>query len=221
MKKQYAVLGLGRFGSKVARELFYRKQEVIVVDKDEDKIQAIKDEVTNAYLGDISDEQTLLEAGISDCDVVIVAESTNVEANIIATQICKNLGIKNVIVKAKNTLHGNILKKVAADLVIFPEQDTAIKLVNKLTSEGILDYFELGGELSIVGITAPIYMMNKTLGELELRKRFNVTVLGIKRGEEIMFNLTAETKITKDDVLIVFGESDALKKLHLDITHKT
>jgi trk system potassium uptake protein TrkA len=213
MKKQYAVLGLGRFGSKVARELFYRKQEVIVVDHDESKIQAIKDEVTNAFLGDIADEQTLLEAGVSDCDVVVIAESTNVEANIIATQI--------VICKAKNTIHGNILKKLNADVIVYPEQDTAIKLVNKLTSEGILDYFELGGELSIVGITAPEYMKNKTLGDLELRKKFNVTVLGIKRGEEIVFNLTADTKIVSNDVLIVFGEADALKKLHLDISHKT
>lgn len=221
MKKQYAVLGLGRFGSKVARELFYRKQEVIVVDHDESKIQAIKDEVTNAFLGDIADEQCLLEAGVADCDVVVIAESSNVEANIIATQICKNLGIKKVICKAKNTIHGNILKKLNADVIVFPEQDTAIKLVNKLTSEGILDYFELGGELSIVGITAPEYMKNKTLGDLELRKRFNVTVLGIKRGEEIVFNLTADTKIVANDVLIVFGEADALKKLHLDISHKT
>ena len=221
MKKQYAVLGIGRFGSKVARELFYRKQEVIVVDHDENKIQAIKDEVTNAFLGDIADEQTLLEAGVADCDVVIIAESTNIESNIIATQICKNLGIKKVICKAKNTIHGNILKKLNADMTVFPEQDTAIKLVNKLTSEGILDYFELGGELSIVGISAPENMINKTLGDLDLRKRFNVTVLGIKRGEEIIFNLTADTKIIKDDVLIVFGESEALKKLHLDISHKT
>ncbi len=221
MKKQYAVLGLGRFGSKVARELFYRKQEVIVVDHNEEKIQGIKDEVTNAYLGDITDEQTLLEAGVGECDVVVVAESSNIEANIIAAQICKNLGIKSVICKAKNTIHGSILKKLNIDMIIFPEQDTAIKLVNKLTSEGILDYIELGGELSIVGITAPENMLNKTIGELELRKRFNVTILGIKRGDEIVFNLTADTKITKSDVLIVFGEADALKKLHLDITHKT
>lgn len=221
MKKQYAVLGLGRFGSKVARELFYRKQEVIVVDHDESKIQAIKDEVTNAFLGDIADEQSLLEAGVSDCDVVVIAESSNIEANIIATQICKNLGIKKVICKAKNTIHGNILKKLNADVIVFPEQDTAIKLVNKLTSEGILDYFELGGELSIVGIIAPEYMINKTLGDLDMRKRFNVTVLGIKRGEEIVFNLTADTKIVANDVLIAFGEADSLKKLHLDITHKT
>lgn len=221
MKKQFGVLGMGRFGSKVARELFYKKQEVIVVDKSEEKIQLLKDEVTHAYLGDISDEQALLEAGIADCDVVIVAESSNIEANIIATQICKNLGIKKVICKAKNTLHGNILKKIGADQIIYPEQDTAIKLVSKLTSEGILDYFDLGGELSIVGINAPEGMVSKTLGELDLRNKFNVTIIGIKRGNDIVFNLTADTKIINYDVLIVFGEVESLKKLHLDVTHKT
>jgi trk system potassium uptake protein len=221
MKKQFAVLGLGRFGSKVARELFYKKQEVIVVDKDEEKIQMIKDEVTHAYLGDIADEQSLLEAGVADCDVAIVAESSNIESNIISAQICKNLGIKTVICKAKNTLHGNILKKIGADQIVYPEQDTAIKLVSRLTSEGILDYIELGGELTIVGITAPENMLNRTIGELDLRNKFNVTILGIKRGSEIIFNLVADTKIMKADVLIVFGEVESLKKLHLDITHKT
>lgn len=221
MKKRYAVLGLGRFGLKVAKELFYKKQDVLVVDKDKDKVQGIKEEVSKAYLGDIADEETLTNAGIANCDVVIIAESSNIESNIIATQICKNLGIKKVICKAKNTIHGNILKKLQADQIIFPEQDTAIKLVSKLTSEGILDYIDLGGELSIIGITAPDNMVNKTLGELELRKKFNVTVLGIKRGSEIMFNLTADTKINISDVLVVFGEVEALKKLHLDISHKT
>jgi trk system potassium uptake protein len=221
MKKQFAVLGLGRFGSKVARELFYKKQEVIVVDKDEEKIQMIKDEVTHAYLGDIADEQSLLEAGVADCDVVVIAESSNIESNIIAAQICKNLGVKKVICKAKNTIHGNILKKLQVDQIVYPEQDTAIKLVSKLTSEGILDYIDLGDELSIVGITAPDNMLNKTIGELELRKRFNVTILGIKRGSEIMFNLNADTKVTMNDVMIVFGEVESLKKLHLDLTHRT
>jgi trk system potassium uptake protein TrkA len=221
MKKRYAVLGLGRFGLKVARELYYKKQDVLVVDKDKDKIQGIKEEVSKAYLGDIADEETLANAGIANCDVVIIAESSNIESNIIATQICKNLGIKKVICKAKNTIHGNILKKLQADQIIFPEQDTAIKLVSKLTSEGILDYIDLGGELSIIGITAPENMVNRTLGELELRKKFNVTMLGIKRGPEIMFNLTADTKINSSDVLVVFGEVEALKKLHLDISHKT
>ena len=128
MKKQYAVLGLGRFGTKVARELFYKGQEVIAVDMDETTIQNIKDQVTYAYVGNIADENSLKEAGVPDCDVAIIAESSNMESNIVAAQICKSLGIKQVICKAQNTIHGQILSKLGVDQIIFPEQDTAIKL---------------------------------------------------------------------------------------------
>jgi trk system potassium uptake protein TrkA len=137
MKKQFAVLGIGRFGSKIARELFYKKQEVIAIDKDETVIENIKDQVTHAFVGDITDEMALKEAGVSDCDVVIIAESTNMESNIVAAQICKSLGIPQVICKAQNTVHGKILNKIGVDQVVFPEQDTAIKLVNRLTSQGV------------------------------------------------------------------------------------
>lgn len=221
MKQQFAVLGLGRFGSKVARELFYRKQDVIVVDKDEKKIQTIKDEVTNAYIGDITSEEVLKEAGVTDCDIAIIAESSNIESNIIACQICKNFGIKKVIAKAQNTMHGKILVKLQVDQIIYPEQDTAIKIVNKLTSDNILDYLELGGHINIVSIEAPAKMENKTIKDLELRRKFQVTILGIKRRDDIIFNLTDETEIKKGDILIVFGETESLKKLNLDVTHKT
>lgn len=221
MKQQFAVLGLGRFGSKVARELFYRNQDVIVVDKDENKIQTIKDEVTNAYIGDITSEDALKESGVSDCDVAIIAESSNIESNIIACQICKNFGIKKVIAKAQNTMHGKILVKLQVDQIIYPEQDTAIKIVNKLTSDNILDYLELGSHINIVSIEAPQKMEDKTIKDLELRRKFHVTILGIKRNHDIIFNLTDETEIKKGDILIVFGETESLKKLNLDVTHKT
>ena len=191
MKKQFAVLGIGRFGSKVARELYYRGQAVIAIDRDENKINAIKDEVTHAYIGDMADENALKEAGVNDCDTVIIAQSSNIESNIIATQICKNLGIENVIVKSQNTLHGKILTKLQVNQTIYPEQDIAIKLVNKLTSENILDYLELGGQTDIVSVEAPKEWEDKTIKDLALRKRFRVTVLGIKSAEELMFNLTA------------------------------
>jgi trk system potassium uptake protein len=220
-KKQFAILGLGRFGTKLARELFYRGQEVIVIDRNEEKIQAIRDEVTHGFVGDITSEDTLKESGVSDCDVVVIAESSNIESNIISSQICKDLGIKKIIAKAQNTVHGEILKKLQIDQVIYPEQDTAIKLVNKLTSDNILDYLELGSLINIVSFEAPEKMENKTIKELALRRRFRVTILGIKRGEELIFNLIDENTVQKGDVLVVFGETDNLKKLNLDLSHKT
>jgi len=220
-RKQYAVLGLGRFGSKVARELFYKKQEVVVVDKDEEVIQAIKDQVTHAYVGDITDEDALKEAGVADCDVVIVAESSSIESNIIAAQICELLGVKKIICKARNTVHGKILQKLGVHEIIYPEQDTAIKLVNRLTSFGVLDYFELGEDLNLVGTKAPHRWENKSLNDLQLRKRCNVTVLAIQRGDERLIIPSGDTIIQSGDIIIIFGEDQSLKKLNLDITHKT
>jgi trk system potassium uptake protein TrkA len=220
-KQQFAVLGLGRFGQKVARELYYRNQEVIVVDQDEAKIQAIKDEVTNAYLGDISDEKVLREAGVADCDVVIIAESSNIESNIIATQVCRNLRVKQIIVKAQNTLHGRILEKLEANYIIFPEQDAAIKLVNRLSSYFIMDYFEIGGDHSVLGIKPQDWMLNKSLAAVKLVRNEGVTVLAIRRGTEMMVVPPYETVIKEGDVIILFGSSEAYNKLGLDISHKT
>ena len=220
-KKQYAVLGLGRFGSKVARELYYKNQEVIVIDKNDEKIQNIKDHVTHAYVGNIDDEGALREAGVTDCDVVIIGESSVIESNIIAAQICKTMGVKKVICKAQNTLHGQILEKIGVDSVIFPEQEVAIKLANRLTSSHILDYLDLGDNLTIIGVTVLDQFVGKTLAELDLRNRYNLTVMAIRRGDETIAVPTGNTILKKGEVLIVFGEEKSLKKLNIDVGHRT
>ncbi|MCX5725588.1 MAG: TrkA family potassium uptake protein [Candidatus Saganbacteria bacterium] len=220
-KKQYGILGLGRFGNKVARELFHKGQEVIAMDKNESVIQGIKDEVTYAYVGDITDNEALKEAGIFDCDVVIIAESTDMESNIIASQVCKSAGIPMLVCKAHNTVHGKILSALGANEVIFPEQDTAIKLVNRLTSKGVLDYFDIGDNISIVGAKAPEKWVNNALARLDLRNRHNITVLAIRRGEKNLVMPPGETVIEKDDILVLFGREDSMRKLDLNITHRT
>jgi trk system potassium uptake protein TrkA len=221
MKRQFGILGLGRFGSKVARELYYKKQEVIVVDKDENVVQGIKDQVTHAYIGDITDEAALKEAGIQDCDVVIVAESSNIESNIIAAQICKSLGVGKVVCKARNTVHGKILQKLQVDEIIFPEQDTAIKLVNRLTGSGILDYIDIGEHVHIVGTKPLARWVGRTLSNLDLRNKHNVTILAIRRGEEKLVIPSGDTIIRENDILILFGKEESLKNLDLDVTHRT
>lgn len=221
MKKQFAVLGIGRFGSKIAREIFYKGQEVVAIDKDENVIQAIKDQVTHAFIGDITDEAALREAGVADCDVAIVAESSNMESNIIAAQLCKELGIPKVICKAQNTLHGKILTKIGVDQIIYPEQDTAIKLANKLTSQGVLDYFDVGENLSIIGAKVPPEWAGQSLSDLDLRNKFNITILAIRRGSENLVIPAWSTVVEKDDIVVIFGREDSLKKMNLDITHKT
>lgn len=221
MKKQFAVLGIGRFGSKVARELFFKGQEVIVIDKDETIIQSIKDLVTHAFVGDITDESALKEAGVADCDVVIIAESTNMESNIIAAQICKSLGVPTVVCKAHNTVHGQILSKLGVNEIIFPEQDIAIKLVNRLTSQGVLDYFDLGANVTIIGSKPLDHWVGHSLADLDLRNRHNVTVVAIRRGSENMVIPSWSTIVEKNDSLVLIGEESSFRKLNLDITHKT
>jgi trk system potassium uptake protein TrkA len=221
MKKQYAVLGIGRFGSKIARELYYKKQEVIAIDKDPVVIEGIKDQVTHAFVGDIADEVALKEAGVADCDVAIIAESSNMESNIIAAQVCKSLGVANVICKAQNTIHGKILSKLGVDHIIFPEQDTAIKLVNKLTSQGVLDYFDIGENVTIVGTRPLERWVGKKISDLDLRSKHYITILAVRRGGENLVIPSSSTVVQKDDILVLFGREDSLKKLDLDITHKT
>jgi trk system potassium uptake protein TrkA len=221
MKKQFAVLGIGRFGSKIARELYYKKQEIIAIDKDETVIEAIKDQVTHAFVGDITDEAALKEAGVSDCDVVIIAESTNMESNIVAAQICKSLGVPQVICKAQNTIHGKILQKIGVDQIVFPEQDTAIKLVNKLTSQGVLDYFDVGENIAIIGTKPQASWVGRKLADLDLRNKYNITILAIRRGNENMVIPAWSTIIEVNDTLVLIGREESLKDLNLDITHKT
>ncbi len=221
MKKRYAVLGIGRFGSKVARELFFKGQYVIAVDKDESVVQNIQDQVTHAITADITDEAALKDSGITDCDTAIIAESSNMESNIVAAQICKSLEIPNIICKAHNTIHGTILAKLGVNQVIFPEQDTAIKLVNRLTSQGVLDYFDVGENVTIVGIKPLDKWVNKSLSDLDLQNKYNITILALRRGAENLIIPSWSTVVGKDDTLVLFGKEDSLKKLDLDITHKT
>jgi len=221
MKKQFAILGLGRFGSKVARELYFKGQEVIVIDKDEVVIQGIKDQVTHAFVGDIADELALKEAGVADCDVVILAESANMESNIIAAQVCKSLGVPQIIAKAHNTVHGQILQKIGVNEVIFPEQDIAIKLVNRLTSQGVLDYLDLGASITLIGTKPLPAWIGHSLSDLDLRNHHNVTVVAIRRGAENLVIPAWSTIVGKDDIMVLIGTEEALKKLNLDVTHRT
>ena len=143
------------------------------------------------------------------------------ESNIIAAQICKNLGIPTVICKAHNTVHGKILTKLGINMVIFPEQDSAIKLANKLTSQGVLDYFDLGEQVTIIGTRPPENWVGRKFSDLDLRNRLNITVLAVRRHGENILMPAWSTLIEQDDILVLFGREESFKELNLDITHKT
>ena len=211
--KQFMVIGCGRFGSSIATTLFKLGHEVMVIDMDEERVQDIADEVTYAVQADVSDENVLMELGISNFDVVIVSISSNYQASIMATLIAKELGVKKVIAKAHDSLHGKVLTKIGADKIIYPERDMGVRVAHNLVSSNILDFIELSPDYSILEITALKQWANKTLKELRLPSNFGINVMAIKRGKDINVSPYADDLILEGDILVVIGNTKDIEKI--------
>lgn len=211
--KQFAVIGLGRFGSSVARTLQSMGYEVLGIDTDEERTQALMDSLTHVVQADATDENTLKSLGIRNFDTVIVAIGEDIQASILVTLLVKELGVKYVVVKAQNDLHGKVLYKIGADRVVFPERDMGARVAHNLVSSNILDYIELAPDYSIVEVAATEKMIGKTLRQLDLRQRFGVNVLAIKRAENVIVSPRADDRITEEDVLVVIGSNEDLQEM--------
>lgn len=211
--QQFAVVGLGRFGSSVAKTLAEMGHEVLGIDKSGEKIQHIADEVTHAVQADATDPETLKEIGIAEFDVVVVAIGENIQASIMITLILKEQGVQRVIAKALNVLHGKVLERVGADRIVYPERDMGERVAKSLAGLHILDYFELDPNTSIVELIAPKKLIGKTLRELDLRKEYGVNVVCVKKGPEMDLLPEATTTIEEGDVLVLSGKNEQLDKL--------
>lgn len=205
MRKVFGVIGLGRFGHYVAKTLAEAGAEVIAIDKDPDKVRQLSDLVTHAYIADALDERALEESGIFTVDTAVVSIGANVEASILVTVILMGRGVKDVVAKAINPLHGEVLSRLGVRRVVYPEMEMGIKLAHSLLIGGVLEEIPLAPGHSIFEIRAPERMTGKTLQELDLRRRFRITVLAIKRGDEVIVNPSAKDTILKDDILLVLG----------------
>lgn len=213
MKKQIAVIGLGRFGTSLIEELTVLGYDVLAIDNDSDKVNAVVDICTHAVQADAMDEQALKSLGIRNFNVVVVSIGEDIQANILATIILQELGVKKVVAKAKNALHGKLLEKIGAT-VIFPERDMGKRLARMLVSHNIMDHIELSPYYSVMELRAPESFYSKTLDQLDVRKMMGITILAIKRGEQIIVAPRAGQVIDKDDVLVAVGKNDDLKKLY-------
>lgn len=211
--KSFVVIGLGRFGSSVAKTLYNLGNEVMAVDMDSDVIQEISEHVTHAVVADVLDEAVLHELGLSNFDVVIISIASNIEASIMATLTAKEVGAKKVVVKAQSEIHGKVLTKVGADRIIFPERDMGARVAHNLTSSNILDFIELSPEYYIIEIAALKRWINKSLSELRLRNKYGVNVLAIKRGSTLKISPEASEVILEGDILVVIGDSDDIRKI--------
>lgn len=213
MKKQIAVIGLGRFGMSLIEELTIMGYDVLAIDNDNDKVNAVINICTHAVQADAMDEQALKSLGIRNFDVVVVSIGEDVQANILATIILQELGVKKVVAKAKNNLHGKVLEKIGAT-VIFPERDMGKRLARMLVSQNIMDQIELSPYYSVMEFRAPENFCGKTLDQLGVRKMMGITILAIKRVDQVIVAPRAGQVIEKGDVLVAVGKNVDLKKLY-------
>ncbi|NLG86626.1 MAG: TrkA family potassium uptake protein [Firmicutes bacterium] len=213
IKRQYAVIGLGRFGSSVARTLFDMGYDVLAIDKDEEAVQSIAKDVTHVVQADATDEETLRSVGIRNFDVAVVAIGDDIQASILVTVLLKELGVRQVVAKAQNELHGKVLHKIGANKVVFPERDMGTRLALNLVSSNIIDNIQLSPEYSIVEIASRKEWYGRTLRELNLRSRLGIYVLAIKRESELLVAPAAEDTVEADDILIVVGRNKDIDQL--------
>jgi trk system potassium uptake protein TrkA len=211
--EQVMVIGLGRFGSAVARELERLGHQVLAIDQGEQQVNDIAPHVTHALQLDAADEAALRSAGASDFDTAIVAISSDAEPSIFATMVLKRLGVANVIAKAGSLLHGEILARVGADRVVFPERETGLRLAHSFNVPNVIDYLDVAPSFGIEKIRPPSSFVGKTLGELDLKERLGLTPVAVRRGKQVIVNPTRAERIGEGDELILIGRDDKLEQL--------
>lgn len=208
--KSYIVVGLGRFGTQVAKKLYELGGEVLVVDTDSVKVQQLSNDVTHAVVADARDKEVLRALGAKEFDCGIVAIGDSLADSVLATMNLKELGIPKVICKASNETHRQVLRKLGADQVVIPEQENATRLAKSLTSRNVLDYIELSEDYGIVEVPAPNPWLDKSLIELNIRAKLGVNILAVRRGGDITVSPSADFRILQGDILVVLGDTAAL-----------
>ena len=224
--RQFAIIGMGRFGSSIAKTLSEKGQEVLGVDIDEERVQDMSEVITHVVCIDATDEKALRAVGIGNMDVAVVGIGGSLEASILVTLMLKEIGIKEIICKAVTVEHGKVLEKVGASKVIFPERDMGTRLANSLISPTIIEHIELSADCSIVEAVPPANFVGKTLGEIDIRAKYGVNVIAIKRKvpvvtkdgkktfqQRIDVAPKADDTIYKEDILVVLGENKNIEKL--------
>lgn len=217
MTKRIGIIGSGRFGEALVQALAAQGAEVVLMDTDRRKIQELSDYVAKAIEGDATNIHALEEAGFAACDIVVVAIGENIEGSVMATVNCKDLGVRTVVAKASTEVHGRVLRRVGADVVIFPNRDRAQRLARSLLTTSQVDLFDVADGLYAAEIPAPEALDGRTLAEADVRRAYGVTVLAVRRLDDAdpaaprrLIIPKAETAIRGDDRLLVVGTSEQI-----------
>ena len=211
--KSVIVLGLGRFGSALAKKLYEKDIEVMAVDSDYTIVQRISDKVTYAIQADITDEKALKDLGIANFDIAIIATAGNLESSIEATLICKDEGIKTVIAKAKTESHARILEKIGADKVIFPELETGERLARFISGSNLLELIQLSSKFSLAEVRTHKAWVGKNLKELDFRQAYKINVIAFERAGATIMSPGPNERIQENDLLVVIGSAENVASL--------
>lgn len=226
MKKQVAVIGLGRFGHSIAKSLFSMGNDVLALDTDGKHVETIASEITHAVQADATNEAVLKELGIGNFDVAIVAIGADIQTNVLSTILLKKLEVPYVIARAENKLHGSILEKIGADRVIYVEGEMGARVAHGLVLkdvEGVQDYISVASTYGVAKIMVPPYFVGKTLSDLDLGRggKWKITVLLIQRESEVIVTPDKTELVKPDDIMVVAGDDEKLRQLMVDAKKKS
>ena len=212
-KQSFAVFGLGRYGTALAKELVDSGAEVLAVDCDKDIVNSVVQDIPLSKCADVTDPEVIKQLGISNVDVVVIAMATNLEASVMATMLCKEAGVKTVIAKCGNEMECKILSKIGADQVIFPEKESGLRLAKKLVNFGLVDLVELSKDASLFELKVRSEWVGKSLIELNLRKKYGFNVVAIFENEEVNTYIAPDRPLDDSMRLIAIGNPAKLNNM--------
>ncbi len=211
-KLQFFVAGLGRFGVSVATTLEKMGYDVMAMDSDEEVVQDLSDTLGYVVCADCSDEKNLAAIGAGNADVAVVSIG-DLSASLMTTLLLKELGVKKIVVKALNELHGKMLQKIGADKIIYSEKEMGVRVAHNLISPGIVDYIEMENNITILSIHVPKDWVGKTLISSDVRRKYNITVVAIKRDGEMFVNPRPDMQMNANDMLVILGDTESVKRV--------
>ncbi|MBW5447311.1 TrkA family potassium uptake protein [Cohnella sp. CFH 77786] len=214
---QFVIIGLGRFGSSLGRELVELGYEVLGIDQDEEKVDEMSRVLTHAVVADGTDEEVLRSVGVRNFDCGVVAIGDDIQASILAAILLKDLGVKKVVGKAVNELHGRVLEKIGVDRVVYPERDMGVRVAHQLVSPNLLDYIELSKKYTIAELGVPKCLSGKSLASINPRGRFGCSVVAINKPKGMIIAPVADDILTENDVMVVIGTNEQIEEFQESI----
>ena len=211
--RSYAVFGLGRYGRAVAKELVDNGNEVIAVDDNQDVVNEVAADIPLCKCADVTDADVIARLGIADVDTVIICMANSLEASVMAITLCKEAGVKNVIAKCGTEMHQKIMLRVGADQVVFPENESGIRLAKNLISSGFIDMISLSKDVSMIEIDVREEWVGRNLIELNLRKKYSINVVALRKGDAVSVDIDPHAALQAEDKLIVIANAEKLAKL--------